>query len=325
MSAKKPLLLALVLLGLCTALIAVLASGCTGGAPARKPAIPRAISQGPNQEPTLNVYVKETGQVKKMKLEDYVAGTVAGEIDNFFPEEALAAQAILARTYVLNFIATKGHSKYPGAHISTDPTEAQAWNQANVNDRIRRAVTRTRGQVLVHNGRFIEAWFHSHAGGMTATAREGLNWKKAEPPYITVVKSPDSPAAPPERARWSTVLTKQEITAALAKIGAPNPGAFNTIEITERGPSGRATRLRIGNATVPAAEFRVAIGPNKMKSTKITSIRPAAGGVRIAGLGFGHGVGMSQWGAYQLAKDGRKARDILNFYFRNVDIVKMWR
>jgi len=322
---KRPLLIALAVLVSAGILMAALASGCAGGAPARKPALPRAISQGTDREPTLKVYIKETGRVEKMSFEDYVAGTVAGEIDNFFPEEALAAQAILARTYALNFIATKGHSKYPGAHISTDPTEAQAWNRDNINHRIRRAVERTRGQVIVHNGRFIEAWFHSHAGGMTATAREGLNWKKAEPPYIKVVKSPDSPAAPRDRARWSTVLTRQEITAALAKVGAPDPGSFSTIEIIDHGPSGRATRLRIGNATVPAADFRVAVGPNKMRSTKITSIRPAAGGVRIAGLGFGHGVGMSQWGAYQLAKDGRQAREILDYYFRNVDIVRMWR
>lgn len=317
---RKKMLIVAVILALCA-----LAGACTGVAPARKPDIPRAISQGTNQEPTLNVYIKETRQVKKMKFEEYIAATVAGEIENYWPEEALKAQAILARTFVLNFIATKGHSKYPDAHISTDPTEAQAWNQANVNDRIRRAVDRTRGQVLVNNGRYIEAWFHSHAGGMTATAKEGLNWKKPEPSYVKVVKSPDSPAAPAERARWFAVLTKQDVTAALAQIGASNPGSFSTIRITERGPSGRATRLKIGAANVAAVDFRAAIGPNKIKSTKITSIRPIGDGIRIAGLGFGHGVGMSQWGAYDLAKDGRRAQDILNFYYRNVDIVKLWR
>lgn len=175
-------------------------SGCAKKpSPAKKPAapkIPDKVSRGEGKEPVLNVYEIQTHSVKEMKLEDYVAGVVAGEMENYWPVEALAAQAILARTYVLEFITDKGGSKYTDADISTDFEEAQAWNPKNINDRIKKAVEMTRGEVAAYKGNYIKAWFHSHAGGITATAKEGLNFKEAEPPYIKVTKSPDSDAGP---------------------------------------------------------------------------------------------------------------------------------
>ena len=143
-----------------------------------------------------------------MKFEDYVVGVLAGEMSNDFPAEALAAQAILARTFVMEFITEKGNSKYEGAHISTDIEEAQAWDAKEVNDRIVKAVADTRGQVLLCDGKYVKAWFHAHAGGQTATAEEGLGFKEKEPPYIQVVKSPDSPEAPSKDANWIATFSK---------------------------------------------------------------------------------------------------------------------
>jgi Stage II sporulation protein. len=101
------------------------------------PRIPAKISRGVSKEPMLKVYVSQTGKVETMPLEQYVMGTVAGEIKNDWPIEALKAQAILARSYVLNFVETR-KSKYDDADISTDFEEAQAWNPENINSNIKK-------------------------------------------------------------------------------------------------------------------------------------------------------------------------------------------
>lgn len=289
----------------------------------KKPPIPESISQGEGKEPQLKVYLTESKRIDEMKFEDYVVGVLAGEMSNEFPAEALAAQAILARTFVMEFITEKGNSKYEGAHISTDIQEAQAWNAKEVNERIIEAVASTRGQVLLSDGEYVKAWFHAHAGGQTATAKEGLGYEKSEPPYIKVVESPDSPEAPSEDANWTATFSKAEIKEAMQKVGQ-NTTDFNGVEISNKGPSGRATELKIGDKTVAAPAFRVALDSTKMKSTKLESIVVSDDKVIMKGKGYGHGVGMSQWGANQMASEGKKAKDIINHYFKNVEIVKLW-
>jgi len=306
---------------------ACLAVGCIPEAarkPVPRPEIPKEISLGPGKEPRIKVFDLETKTIKEMPLEEYVTNAVAGEMKNWFPAEALAAQAILARTYTLRFVQTKKHSAInPKAHISTSFAEAQAWNPRNVNNRVRWAVRATRGKVLVHGGRYIDAWFHAHAGGMTATAKEGLNYKQPEPPYTQVVRSAEGPTAPKELSRWRAVFTKQEVASAFQKLGG-QPGDFASITVTERGPSGRAVRIKAGAAEANAADLRTALDSTRMKSTLLTSVRVEGGRVVFEGKGFGHGVGMSQWGALEMARRGKNAEEILRHYFKQVDIVKLW-
>lgn len=220
------------------ALVLVLAITYTIGCakPAKKPApkIPDKISRGAGKEPVLSVYEVQTHSVKEMKLEDYVTGVVAGEMENHWPVEALAVQAILARTYVLEFIEDKGGSKYSGADISTDFEEAQAWNPKNINDRIKKAVKMTRGEVITYKGEYIKAWFHSHAGGITSTAKEGLNFKEAEPPYIKVTKSPDTDAGPAGKKTWSASFSKDEISSVIRdKLGVET--GLSTVSVWQSG------------------------------------------------------------------------------------------
>ena len=290
---------------------------------AKQPTIPKSISQGERKEPKLKVFLTDSGRTEEMKFEDYVVGVLAGEMSNDLPKEALAAQAILARTFVMDFITEKGHSRHGDAHISTDIEEAQAWNAKEVNDKIINAVASTRGQVLLCDGHYVKSWFHAHAGGKTATAKEGLGFEKKEPPYIHVVESNDCPKAPPEDANWTATFSKEEIKKAMQDTGK-KPVDFNDIKISSKGPSGRATKLKIGNQTVPAPAFRVALDSTKMKSTMLESIDVKGDKVIMKGKGFGHGVGMSQWGANQMAREGKKAKDIIKHYFKNVEIVKLW-
>ena len=132
--------------------------------------------------PQLRVYVTEDRQIRNMDNEEYLCGVVAGEMKNDWPEEALKAQAILARTFVVNFITEK-ESKYEGADISTDIAEAQAYRAGGVNDRVRAAVEDTRGKIVCYDGEPIYAWFHAHAGGRTATAEEGLSYRTGSAVY----------------------------------------------------------------------------------------------------------------------------------------------
>lgn len=276
-------------------------------------------------EPRLRVYDIQTNTTKEMNLEDYVAGVVAGEMENYWPVEALAAQAILARTYVLEFIEDKGGSKYSNADISTDFEEAQAWNPGNINENIKKAVSMTRGKVVTYQGKYIKAWFHSHAGGITATAKEGLNFKEAEPPYIQVVKSPDTNAGPAGKRTWSATFTKSELASMIKSKMGQDTGPIDSVSIAARGPSGRATQIKIGNATMNAPDLRIALGSMKMRSTLLTSLRIEGDKVVMVGKGFGHGVGLSQWGANVMAKQGKSPEDIIRYYFKNVDVVKLWK
>ncbi len=310
-----------------TAFAAAMSHGCAPNAarkPVQMPDIPQQISRGAGKEPTIKVFFEKENEVREMPFEQYVEAAVAGEMKNWFHEEALAAQAILARTFALEFVASRGHSALnPAAHISTSFEEAQAWNPANVNDRVRRAVSRTRGRAAVHNGRYIKAWFHSHAGGTTAKAKEGLNYEYQEPPYTKVVRSGEGRDAPKDFATWRAVFTKQEVAAAVQKLGR-NPGDFTAVRVVQRGPSGRATRIRVGNAEVHGADLRTALGSTRFKSNLLTSARVEGNKVIFEGKGFGHGVGMSQWGAQEMARRGKKADDIIRYYFEGVDIVKLW-
>lgn len=292
---------------------------------AQKPDLPEAIAAEQGQEPSLKVYIVQDQQVRDMPFEEYVAGVVAGEIKNDWPMEAIKAQAVIARTFVLQFISEKGQSKYENAHVSTDIEEAQAWNAKAVNDRIRQAVEQTRGQVIVYQGEFARTWFHSNAGGKTATPKEGLNYKDEEPPYIQVVDSPDTDEAVEADAKnWSASFPKAKVIAAFEKAGKPIQD-FSSISIGQKGPSGRAVTIQADDAEIYAAELRLALGTTDMRSTLIDEIGLKEGNVAMSGRGYGHGVGMSQWGAFHMANNEKSAKDIINHYFKEVDIVTMWK
>jgi stage II sporulation protein D len=291
---------------------------------AEKPPLPEALGAEEGQEPSLKVYVVEEGASKEMKFEEYVAGVVGGEIMNDWPEEVIKAQAIIARTFVLQFIDEKGGSRYENAHISTDIEEAQAWDQESVNEAIQKAVEDTRGQVMVYDGEFIRAWFHSNAGGVTATADEGLNFKDGNPPYIQSVESPDEQAPIPEDEwNWTEIFGIDEVRKAASGLGK-DVADFKEVTVGEKGPSGRALTIRFDDVEVSAPELRIALGSERMKSTLLEGISLEDNQVVMKGRGYGHGVGMSQWGGYVMAQEGKSAEDIINAYFKDVQIVKMW-
>lgn len=292
--------------------------------PEQKPALPEALNATEGQEPPLTVYIVEEGATEEMKFEEYVAGVVGGEIMNDWPEEVLKAQAIIARTFVLQFIDENGGSRHEDAHVSTDIEEAQAWDKTAVNEAIEKAVADTRGQVIVYEGKYIHAWFHSNAGGKTATAEEGLNFEDGNPPYIQSVDSPDDKAPIPEDEwNWTEVFGLDEVRKAASGLGT-DVADFKDVAIGETGPSGRAVTIKFDDVAVSAPELRLALGSERMKSTLLEGISLEDNQVVMKGRGYGHGVGMSQWGAYAMAQEGKSAEDIINAYFKDVQVVQMW-
>ncbi|MDP2856824.1 MAG: SpoIID/LytB domain-containing protein [Bacillota bacterium] len=290
-------------------------SGCL--APFRRPAPSRRL-QG--TEPTITVFLHDKNQKTQMKLETYLEGVVAGEIGPSFPAEALAAQAILARTFTVQRIEQMGGtSKLHGTDVCTDPEHFQAYDASKISDAIRGAVRASRGQIVTSAGLPAVTFFHSNSGGMTATAVEGIAYKDQATPYLTPVKDVVKDTAP-----WTATFSTQEIMKALKTLGK-QVTSVTSVGIASKGPSGRAVDLTVGNQAVSAPALRTALGPEKMRSTLLDSVVMSGGKVMMKGKGWGHGVGLSQEGAKVLAEQGKKAAEIIQYYYKGVTLTSRWK
>ena len=287
------------------------------------PALPDTLDYGEDGVPTIIVYDVAERDYKRLNIEDYVMGVLAGEMRNDWPMEALKAQAILARTFVLKFISEK-QSKYDGADISTDISEAQAYAPDQINERIEKAVSETRGQVLSAGGELPYAWFHAHSGGKTELPVEGLDYDQENPYYLRVVESPDSDSAPTTVKNWSATFTANQVARAAKEAGVDVGSTVTSIEAGKKSESGRTIYFLINGRQVSAPALRLQLDSTVLKSTLISSVELKDGRVTFTGSGYGHGVGMSQWGAYALALDGRTAEEIISWYFTGVGVVTVW-
>ena len=298
--------------------VSLAAAGCAGQ---RRPG-PGAMKQ----EPTISLYIAETGEKKQVKMEEYIQGVVAAEMEPSWPMEALAAQAILARTFTLERMESTDGVPDRGTDASTNVEEFQAYDPARINDNVRRAVERTKGEVVKHRGSYIKAWFFSDGGGITAaSAEEGLSYTKEPSPYVHSVKDPGAELTVPENKAWTAEFTLNEVREAIRQTTGQDPGSVNQVKIEKKGPSGRAMTIRAGNTTVSGPALRLALGSEKMRSTLLTGIAVTGGKLVVSGKGFGHGVGMSQWGARALAEQGKTPEEIIRYYFKDVEVVKEWQ
>lgn len=286
---------------------------------------------GPMQEEPTVVVVHPNGGRDEMPMEQYIKGVVAGEMGRLpargeseeadWPVEAYAAQAILARSFAMQFLEESGGNEIPAEHQA-----AQAYNPDNIFPAIEEGVDMTRGEVMVHNDEFVRAWFHSYSGGQTATAREGLG-QEEEPPYIKSVKTGDNEFAPEDVTDWEFSMSLDELQAALAQSDI-RVGDISDVRIGERGPSGRVTMFEVvsgdGTTSVGGNDFRLAVGAERLKSTLIDELDVRGGELTARGSGFGHGVGLSQWDTYKMAREGKSPEEIVAFFFDDIDIRTLW-
>ena len=271
-----------------------------------------------NSQPLLKVYDVESKSIVEMPLEEYLLGVLAGEMYNDWPLESLKAQAVLARTYSLYFLQNY-KSKYEGADISNDVLEAQAYNKNNINENVKKAVEETKGLVVTFDGELIESWFHSNSGGVTTTAKNGLNFK-GEEGYTKIGTSPEN-SDNSQNFNWGYSFSKAEVLSAFREMGI-TVNSINDFAIKTKDNSGRVLSFECGGSEISANTFRQKIGTTKLKSTLITDIIVSSNSIYFDGKGYGHGVGMSQWGAKILAEQGKNFEEILHFYFADVEISK---
>ncbi|WP_353893360.1 SpoIID/LytB domain-containing protein [Proteinivorax hydrogeniformans] len=300
--------------------------------PEEQAVLPEVLDAEEGQEPSLEVYLHEENRVETMQMEEYIEGVVAAEMRPNWDEEALAAQAIIARTFTLQKIEAEGGVQERNAHASTDIQEFQAYNRDAVNEQVQAAVERTRGEVAVYGGQFIRAWFHAYCGGTTATAKEGLNYADEEPPYIHRVDCPCYEEIDEEEREFEVSFSTSQVRNAVQEITGEDPGQFQSVEIAEES-EGRAITLNVGDVEVNASELRINLGSTELRATVIEDITVAGNEVTFTGRGYGHGVGMCQWGAFIFARDDEKnegevedknAEEIVDYYFKDVSIQKLW-
>jgi len=268
--------------------------------------IPPPAKAPERPEPKITLIRSRTGERQVIPVEEYVSGVVAAEMDPSFPAAALAAQAIVARTYA-------ARRWLNGEVLKDDHRVHQAYDSARVTDEIRQAVAQTRGLVVVHQGELVDAVYHACAGGKTAEAAEGLQ----APDRLYFQSVADPPCRRDEA--WTARFSASQVAAAA---GLSKPAS--RVVVGRRGPSGRALTLLVDGKEVDAIRVRAALGGTALKSTYITQIRVEGGTVVVEGRGYGHGVGLSQWGAAALAEKGFTAEEIIHHYYRNVQIEARW-
>ena len=289
----------------------------------RVPGIPEAIRANDRQEPTIRVYMHTTGQIVHMPFEEYLLGVVAAEMEPTWHREALAAQAIVARTITLDKIARQGGVPNRNAHASTDIEEFQAYNAERINENVRQAVQQTRGMVLSYGGEFVRTWFHAYCDGHTSTAADGLAFREFPTPFITPVTDICPEFTPAEERTYTVTFTRAEVVQALRQIGQ-TPGDLAQIETLKKDRAGRAVTVRIGRAQVSAPAFRIAIGSTRLRSTKWQEASVEGGRITFRGGGYGHGVGLCQWGTKARAERGDAYATIVKHYFPKAELAQIW-
>lgn len=271
-------------------------------------------------EPTVKVWVDEWQTTQEMALETYLEGVVAQEMRTDFPAEALAAQAICARTLAINAIEAGTLRRLRGADLSTSKDELQAYDASKVTDKVREAVRRTRGEVILYNGALINSIYSSCNGQIGATKEESFPEEIAEEtPYFQPVEDHCFDYAPEEYISWEVTIDKWEVANAIGGVADPAD-----IRILSRGPSGRILRIGTDEKNIYGADFRKAIGYERLKSTLVYRVDYDGERFTFAGAGWGNGVGLCQWGAYGYAKEGKKAEEIIEKYYVGTTIQKLY-
>ena len=267
----------------------------------------------------VRVMRESTNTIENIRLEEYIEGVVAGEMPALFEEEALKAQAVASRSYVLKKIEDNKNNNYDVTDTVTNQVYLDEENLKNkwqdnyteYINRIRTAVNETSMEYLEYNGEVINAMFFSTSNGYTEDAE--LVFKEDIPYLKSVESSWDSDV--------STVFNYTE-QFSLQEFYEKLNISYNstlTVEIKERSASNRILSLIINNTEFTGRDLYNKLG---LRSTDF-NITQIGSNVVIDTVGYGHGVGMSQYGAQGMALAGYKYDEILKHYYINTNIAKL--
>jgi len=253
--------------------------------------------------------------INHLPLEQYLYGVIPREMSPIWPKSALMAQAVASRTYAL-YIKSKSKDK-PFDVVAATASQVYGGFDAEVNTS-NQAVDLTQSQVMTHDGKLIVAYFHSSSGGYTEDAQ---NVWGADLPYLKA--APDRYSEYYPNNAWEYRLGYRDLKDRLNQYGL-NIGKIQKLMFLNKTRSGRMRSINIlsdnGSHILQSNAFRIKMDPTKLKST-LMSIESDANTLLIRGKGYGHGVGMSQWGAKRMAEEGMDYRKILKHYYKDVDIV----
>jgi stage II sporulation protein D len=245
--------------------------------------------------------------VNWVDLEEYLYSVIGGEMNSSRPQEALKAQAIAARTYAL--YKREQQRNNPIFDLGDTPDRWQIYKGVSSESRnTYAAVDSTAGQVLTYDNRIILSVFHACSGGHTENVEDV--WGNPLP-YLRAVQDFDQNI---KECNWSRTFTPGEISSRISGVGNVRDMIIESLS-----PFRSVKTLRIvgdqGTKVLKGEAVRTAL---KLRSTRFTLNKDANGNFTLQGLGFGHGLGMSQWGAYNLAKQGANHLQILGHYYKGV-------
>lgn len=273
------------------------------------------------------------GKVQYLTLDKYLEGVIAAEMPASFPDEALKAQAVAARTYIIHkrSLVEAGETIDPshkGAIMCDDHTHCSAYTDLAVNassvfgdnaeiyaEKIAKAVSDTDGMIMMYDGEPISAAFHAISGGMTESASDVWG---SDVPYLRSVESKED-----ESAAMYTSEVSYSIDEFRALMSSQLPDADLSSAAEEwfkdsvRSGAGGIITVELGGVKVQGTWLRSVLS---LASTDFT-VKVEDNTIIITCTGYGHGVGMSQYGAKMMADSGKTYDDILKHYYTDVDLV----
>ncbi len=267
----------------------------------------------------LNALHNELQLLLTLDSERYVAFALTGEANANEPAESLQAMAVVIRTYALE--NANRHSR-EGFDLC-DSTHCQALRLGRLPSPVKTAVLATAGETLWYRQQRATVFYTQNCGGETEDAH--AVWPKIHAPYLAAHHDPYCMRHP--HGQWHTEISLAQMATILNQQGWKLPPHIDSIRIARRTPSGRTSELDISgdgyHQTVSASSFRFALdrslGWNQLRSDWYTiALKNAT--VQFDGRGFGHGVGLCQAGAFQMATEGHSYRQILDFYFPGTSV-----
>jgi len=285
--------------------------------------------------PKIKVYITKESCVKEMFLEEYIRGVVSAEMPATFEIEALKAQAVAARTYALSHVGELGGTRCKNGNgadlcdtvhcqVYKDKEERlNSWDErfrVEYWNKITEAVSNTAGEVLTYNNSLVlEPYYFAVSSGKT---ENGLEVFASSAPYLRSVSSEGEQIAPKYKStvKFSYNDLVSSINKQYPKAGVTVNKIKTQVKINKKSLETKSVKeMKIGNITISGVEARKLFGLN---STNFV-IRFNTKDVEFDCTGYGHGVGMSQWGANVMAKTGKKYNEILTHYYQGVKVEKL--
>ena len=271
-----------------------------------------------HKDKTIRVLRTKTNKIEEIPFEEYVVGVLAGEMPLYFEEEALKAQAVASRSYALKRIEYNKNKTYDVVDNTNNQVyldnnylkEAWKTNYTSYINKIRKIVNETSREYLDYNGSVVDAFFFSTSTGKTENAKEIFNISL---PYLVSVSSTwDEEVSPVFYDNYTFTLLDF-----YQKLNLPYNTNLN-IEVIDTTSAGRIKSIKINNETFTGSKISSTFN---LRSTSF-KIEKQGENVQITTTGFGHGVGMSQYGAEGMAKKGYTYDEILKHYYQGVKIKK---